>query len=398
MMSRRKILQQGGGVAALAFGPKVEANEQSAKSAGYYFPLESASHERTFMQWPSSIKTYGNRKTLEAVRASIADIANAIAQFEPVVVLASPSQIDIAKPNFDANITFWPFETQDLWCRDSGPSFVINGKGGIAVSELNFNGWGEKQDHESDSKLAGLCAQKLGLQVFNSNVVGEGGGVETDGEGTLLAHASCWVNLNRNTGTQADIERGVLDSLGAEKMIWAPGVKGADITDYHIDALARFVRPGFVLIQLPDAPDTSDPWSVAAFETYEVLKKAKDAKGRKLEIVIIPDPVKIRSRQRDFVSSYMNYYVCNGGVVAAQFGDDKADAKAVEILTQFYPGRKIVSLDIDPIGESGGGIHCSTQQQPRVYSVKTGSYYVQNSSLINASIPRQINQTKGIQP
>ncbi|MDE2444845.1 MAG: agmatine deiminase family protein [Alphaproteobacteria bacterium] len=359
-MNRRHVLA---GAAGLTFAAShAVAAEPSAKSAGFHFPLETARHTRTFMQWPTSVKTYGDRKALEDVQGSIADIANAIQRFEPVVMMASPHEITYAKPLFEKNVTFWPFATQDLWCRDAGPSFVIDGKGGLAVSELNFNGWGNKQPHADDAKLARLCAEKLGLQVFDSGVVGEGGGIETDGEGTLMAHASCWVNPNRNKGSAEEVGKLLLDSMGAEKIIWAPGVIGADITDYHIDALARFVKPGQVVIQLPDAPMDSDPWSVAAYVTYDILKKATDANGRKLDIVVIPDPVDIRSREADFVSSYVNYYVCNGAVISAQFGDDKADARAAEILKQLYPDREIVSLDIDPIGESGGGINCATQQ------------------------------------
>jgi agmatine deiminase len=180
----------------------------------------------------------------------------------------------------------------------------------------------------------------------------------------VLAHESCWINSNRNKAGKAEVERLLLDALGAKQMIWAPGVKGADITDYHIDALARFVKPGQVVIQLGDKPDRSDPWSVSAFETYEILKQARDAEGKKLDIVVIPDPVKIRSRSLDFVSSYVNYYVCNGAVIGAEFGDDAADAKAKAILQSLYPGREVLSLNVDPIGEAGGGIHCATQQQP----------------------------------
>lgn len=363
-MNRRNFISQIGAASAATMISESQADEISAKSSGYYFPLESAPHKRTFMQWPSSLEVYGDKKTLTEVQASIVDIANAIQKFEPAVIMASPDQIELAKPNFEKNVEFWPFQTQDLWCRDSGPSFVVNGKGEIAVSELNFNGWGNKQEHGDDAKLARCAAEKLGLKVFDSRIVGEGGGVEADGDGTLLALASCWTNPNRNKDTQDEITRRLLESRGAKRMIWAPGVKGADITDFHIDALARFVKPGQVVIQLPDTPDSSDPWSVAAFETYDILKQASDAKGRKLDIVVIPDPIHIRSRNKDFVSSYVNYYVCNGAVISAQFGDDNADAKAEVILQQLYPDRKIITLDIDPIGESGGGIHCSTQQQP----------------------------------
>jgi agmatine deiminase len=275
-------------------------------------------------------------------------IANSIAKFEPVVLLARQEQFPSAQAMIGPNVELWPIETQDRWCRDSGPTFVVNAKGELAASDLNFNGWGNKQEHEDDGKIARRVAKKLGLMTFD----------------TLFAHESCWINTNRNKASKEVIEIRLLEALGAEKMIWAPGVAGADITDYHIDALARFIRPGLVMIQLPDTIDNSDPWSASAYETYQVLKTATDANGKKLEIVVIPDPKNIRSRKKDFVSCYANYFVCNGAVIGAEFGDDIADEKARSTLQQLYPTREIVSLNVDPIGEAGGGIHCSTQQQP----------------------------------
>ncbi len=337
---------------------------QSARAAGFHMPLESEPHLWTFMQWPGMKSICGDQEDLDAVREKIVLIASSIAKFEPVVMLARPEQIDEAQAYFKANIELWPVAVQDLWCRDSGPCFVVGAEGKLAVSELNFNGWGDKQPHYDDARAARRVAEKLGLQVFDNGVVGEGGGVETDGAGTLLAHASSWVNPNRNAGMAQEIAGVLCEALGAEKVIWAPGVIGADITDYHIDALARFVKPGQVLIQLPDKITAGDLWSAAAFETYEILKKATDAQGRKLDIVVIPDPVNIRSRSEDFVSSYVNYFVCNGAVIGAEFGDDKADGQAARMLGQLYPGREIISINVDAIGEVGGGIHCSTQQQP----------------------------------
>lgn len=352
------------------FGFSKAAHSQdmkSARAAGYRMPLESDPHDRTFMQWPSAAKVYGGEKFLYDVQDSIADIANAIAKFEPVVMLANPDEIKYARKLMDDGVELWPIEAQDLWCRDAGPTFVVNANGKLAASELNFNGWGGKQDYSFDGKIVLRVATKMGLEIFDVGVVGEGGGVETDGAGTLMAHESSWVNKNRNKGSRDEIEKMLLESLGAETMIWAPGIAGADITDYHIDALARFVKPGQVVIQLPDSIDHNDPWSVSAFETYEILKQSRDANGNKLDIVVLPtpDPETIRSEEEDFVSSYVNYYVCNGAVIGAQFGDDAVDAKAAEILGQLYPGREIVSLDVDPIGEAGGGIHCATQQQPK---------------------------------
>jgi agmatine deiminase len=343
---------------------KARSDAMSAKAAGFRMPLESARHLRTFMQWPAVAEFHGSEKKLAALRGKIVLIARSIARFEPVVMLGRPDQLAEAAPGLGDNIELWPIATQDLWCRDSGPTFLQNAQGELAASDLGFNGWGGKQEHEIDTLIAARVAEKLGFALFKNGIVGEGGGVECDGEGTLIAHESSWVNPNRNAGSRDEIEGLLLDALGAEKMIWAPGVIGADITDYHIDALARFIKPGQVLIQLPDAPDRSDPWSVAAHETYAILKGARDARGRKLDLVVIPDPKIIRSRQRDFVSCYANYYVCNGAVIGAEFGDFSADEKAQTTLQALYPGREVLSLNVDPIGEAGGGIHCATQQQP----------------------------------
>jgi agmatine deiminase len=361
-MNRRNLLSLA--AAGLASTSVFAAEIGSARAAGFRMPLESDPHLRTFMQWPAVSEIYGSEKALAAVRSKIALIANSIAKFEPVVLLARQEQFPSAQAMIGPNVELWPIETQDLWCRDSGPTFVVNAKGELAASDLNFNGWGNKQEHEDDGKIARRVAKKLGLMTFDSGIVGEGGGVETDGAGTLFAHESCWINTNRNKASKEVIEIRLLEALGAEKMIWAPGVAGADITDYHIDALARFIRPGLVMIQLPDTIDNSDPWSASAYETYQVLKTATDANGKKLEIVVIPDPKNIRSRKKDFVSCYANYFVCNGAVIGAEFGDDIADEKARSTLQQLYPTREIVSLNVDPIGEAGGGIHCSTQQQP----------------------------------
>jgi agmatine deiminase len=195
-------------------------------------------------------------------------------------------------------------------------------------------------------------------------VVGEAGGVESDGNGTLIAHESSWVNANRNKGSKDEITALLLDALGGKKLIWAPGIKGADITDYHIDSLARFIHPGVVLIQLPARISPHDPWSKAAFETYDILKNAIDSAGNRFELVVLPEPTKPRIRSLDFVASYVNYYVCNGAVIAAEFGDAKTDAEAAATLRALYPDRELITLNIDAIGEVGGGIHCATQQQP----------------------------------
>ncbi len=144
------------------------------------------------------------------------------------------------------------------------------------------------------------------------------------------------------------------------RRMFIAGVRGEDITDYHIDSLARFTGPGRVLINLPKRPDPQDPFHRAANETHDALIAAG------LDVEVIHEPTKRRVKAVDFVASYANYYVCNGAVIAAQFGDRSADAAAVAALRRHYPGREIIVLNVDPLGELGGGIHCATQQMPAV--------------------------------
>jgi agmatine deiminase len=338
----------------------------SARAAGFWYPEETDPHERTFLQWPVNPAVHDDPDFLFDLQGCIAGIASTIAEFEPVVMLAAASHHKAIGKRVSGQVELWDIPTDDLWCRDSGPSFVVDGKGGLAVTQFNFNGWGGKQVHGNDGRIAARVAERMGLPLFDAGLVGEAGGVETDGHGTLIAHESSFINRNRNTGSKAEIEAMLLETMGARKMIWAPGIKGADITDYHIDALARFVKPGQVLIQMGEEIDPADPWSVSAFETHDILAQATDAEGRKLDLVILPEPWDIRVDAPDFVSSYVNYYVCNGAVIAAEFGDEEADAEAAATLAELYPDREIVMLNIDPVGEVGGGIHCATHEQPKV--------------------------------
>ncbi len=365
MINRRTLMRVGVGAASLALlGQNVRA--ATATMVNYHYPEETGAHERTFMQWPVSRTVHPDAYFLADLQKTIATIANSIAQFEPVVMLMDAQYQRGARKLLSEAVDIWDIPTDDLWSRDSGPAFVVDGKGGLAVTQFNFNGWGGKQVHSNDGLIAARVADRLGVPMFNTGLVGEPGGVESDGVGTLIAHESSWINPNRNPGDKASVEALLLQAMGAKKVIWAPGIKGADITDYHIDALARFVAPGRLLIQMGETIDRQDPWSVAAFVTRDILAKATDAAGNALELIVLPEPVDIRVDSPDFVASYVNYYVCNGAVISAQFGDSIADAGAAKLLADLYPGREIVTLNIDPVGEVGGGIHCATHQQPKV--------------------------------
>jgi len=366
MIDRRDMLKRTGFAAAgVLSGSRLVAKPAPARD-GFYVPAETEPHERCFMQWPVSRAVYPDWMFLLEVQKTIARLANSIVDFEPVVMLMDARYQARAKKMLSAQVKIWTVPTEDLWSRDSGPLFVVDGKGGLAIRSLNFNGWGDKQTHENDAKIAGRVAEILGLELLATDLVGEPGGVDTDGAGTLIAHESSWVNRNRNSVSKAEIEARLLAAYGAQKLIWAPGLVGLDITDDHIDALARFTVPGQVVIQMPDRIYAGDPWSKSTYKTLDVLQNATDAQGRKLGVEQIADPLDIRMKADDFVFAYVNYAVCNGAVFAAEFGDVPADEAARAKLSKLYPDREIVTLNVDAIGESGGGVHCATQSQPLV--------------------------------
>ncbi|WP_237072530.1 agmatine deiminase family protein [Pseudaestuariivita rosea] len=362
MMRRNVLTGLAGAAATMASGSDLWGRTMKE----WYVPAEDDPHERTFLQWPVDDQIYREAWFLEEVQQAIVTLANAIASFEPVVVLAAAEHHEKIRQQVGENVALWDIPTDDLWARDSGPLFVVHDGGGLAVRHVNFNGWGGKQRHPNDGLVARRVAERMGLPLLDNGLVGEPGGVEQDGHGTLMAHESSWVNPNRNPGIRAAVEAQLLEAYGAQKMIWAPGLAGQDITDFHIDALARFVAPGRVIIQMPGNTDMSDDWVRTAHQTRSILAEATDAKGRRLQITEIYDPERPRVRDPDFLASYVNYYVCNGAVIMAQFGDDDADSEAIRTIGQLYPDREVVTLNTDALGWIGGGIHCATQQQPAV--------------------------------
>lgn len=353
MIERRDLISTGLAASALAAHP-FEASAISSRP--FRLPPEEAAHDGCFMQFPVSRQVHG--EFLKNVQDAIVDIANAISAFEPVYMALSADHHDRIRPKFSDKVELWDIPTEDLWARDSGPVFAFDGTQPV-VSGFNFNGWGKKQIHKHDGLVASRVANILGLPYVPAPVIGEAGGIEWDGHDTLLAHESSWINPNRNQSSQTEITKALLSFYGAKHMIWAKGLKDEDITDYHIDSLARFVAPNEVILQLPYDDGSWDIWVSAAEKTYDVLRDAG------LTIHLISEPQKPRVASHDFVASYVNYYLPNGALIAAEFGDKDTDGEAAERFTKLYPERDIVFLNVDPIGEVGGGIHCATQQIPK---------------------------------
>ncbi|GGP68219.1 agmatine deiminase family protein [Streptomyces abikoensis] len=329
-----------------------------------HLPSETRPHAATFMGWPPAGPVRG--EWTAAVREDVVAIARTIADHEPVVLLASPKDAAGARRACGGAAEVVELPVDDLWLRDSGPVFVTGEDGTLSGIDFGFNGWGGKQEHSRDGLVARRLLEWAGVPRIEAPLVAEGGSLETDGDGTLLVTESSLVNDNRNPGrSRDDIERTLTGLLGVRKVIWLPGVRGEDITDCHVDALARFAGPATVLLSRPPV-DTPAVWTRVYEEARAALESATDAHGRTLEIIELPEPepAALGRRGPDFLGSYVNYYVANGAVVVPRFGDRGADEEAASIIGSLHPGLEVRTVDISALAEGGGGIHCATQQRP----------------------------------
>jgi agmatine deiminase len=366
MNTRRNFIKILGAVAggAILTAKRAAARDYHNESI-FSMPDEGAPHTRTWMAFGASRKIWGS-KLLPEVQRNLGLIARTIAQFEPVTMLVRREDLAIARKLVGKSVELivWPID--DLWMRDTGPVFVVSENGSKAGIDFNFNGWGEKQDYARDSKVAAFVADRARVSRTRTELVLEGGGIEVDGRGTAIITESCVLNENRNPGvTKAECEAELKQLLGLEKIIWLPGIKGRDITDGHTDFYARFAKPGVVVAGYDPDPKSFD--HEVTKRHLELLKSATDAEGRKLDVIVIEAPTAVREKYSsdDFAAGYINFYVCNGAVIAPEFGDQKADRRARDVLERLYPERKILQINIDGVAAGGGGIHCTTQQEPR---------------------------------
>lgn len=322
-------------------------------------PEESAPHKRTWMTFGAHQNIWGAR-LIHEVHRNLATIAEVIARFEPVSILVEPTVRKEARQVLPAAIEQIPVPLDDLWARDTAPVFVLGAAKTQAAVDLNFNGWGEKQAHDRDAEVAAFITRRAGAARLQSDLTFEPGAIEVDGQGTAIIAESCTINDNRNPGiSKADFEFAIRPLLGLEKIIWLPGVRGGDFTDGHTGFFARFAAPGVVLV-------ADNPANPATKEHLKILKASTGAGGNALEIVPVRAPGKPRNRlhPRDLAAGYLGYYVCNGAIIAQEFGDRKTDAAALATLQKLFPSRQIIQLNCDALAAGGGTIHRVTQQEP----------------------------------
>ncbi|MFH8689774.1 agmatine/peptidylarginine deiminase [Streptomyces anulatus] len=369
--NRRRFLAAAGltaaGAALAAVQSRAGAVPARRPAAGAFrVPVEDVRHTRTWMAWPDSTAIWSGGG-LAGIQADIALIARTIARYEPVVMCANSASAARARSLCGTSVTvISSIPVDDCWMRDTGPVFRTDGAGGLDAVGLNFNGWGNKQTHRKDARVAEHIASYAGVPFTSADFVGEGGAIEQDGAGTLMATRSSLLNRNRNPGmSEQTLTAEMCEAYGASKVIWFDGVYGQDITDDHVDATSRFLVPGEALVQMPLATD-NDAYAKDARQQYRILTGSTTAGGGPMDVTQLqgPDYDRIRSTHPDFLASYANYYLCNDAVICAHFGDSRADAAAKAALARLYPDRAIEQLNIDRLGTGGGGIHCVTQQQP----------------------------------
>jgi agmatine deiminase len=319
-------------------------------------PAEWAPHERTLMAWPTRRDLWGGE--LERARDEYATTANAIAAFEPVtMVCANAGEAAQARAALTANVEVVELPIDDSWMRDCGPIFVVDGNGRRAGVHFGFNSWGEKfSPWDRDAAVGGQLVERLGDRRYEAPFVLEGGSIAVDGEGVLLTTEECLLNPNRNPAmSREEIEQGLRDHLGAETIVWlGQGLVEDRDTDGHVDMIAAFTRPGEVLLQSlePGAPSSER----MAHNRARLL--AAD-----LDVVDFPLLASLEVAGEPVALSYLNFYLCNGGLVMPLAGLH-SDAEAQERIAAAYPDREVVGVPGRVIAYGGGGPHCITQQVP----------------------------------
>jgi agmatine deiminase len=321
-------------------------------------PAEWAPHERTIMCWPARHDLYGPH--FEAAKGEHAGVANAIAAFEPVTLVAHPSQVAEARAAVTGAVDVVAIPIDDAWARDSGPIFVV-GDGVRAGVHFGFNAWGEKfHPHDQDAAFGARVLEHLGEDVVDATgFILEGGSIAVDGEGTLVTTEQCLLHPKRNPSLdRSGIEEQLRRRLGVERVVWLGQGLIEDLdTDGHVDNICAFVAPGHVLLQT--VSDEADPNFANCAEN---ARRLRDAGLIVTELPVLPH---LSGVEEPTVVPYVNYYIANGALIVPVTGAD-TDTEALALLEQLHPGREAVAVSGTTLAIGGGGVHCITQQVPAI--------------------------------
>lgn len=341
----------------------------SPKKLGYSFPPEWAKQEAMWLSWPHKEASWPGK--IDTIYKPYCEFIKVVAQGQKVRInVKDEAMKDFAMGKLQevganlSQIEFYFHETNDAWCRDHGPAFVIK-NGEKAIVDWGYNAWGNKYPpYDLDDVIPTKIGKHFGLRVFHPQIVMEGGSVEFNGAGTILTSEACLLNENRNPDLNKEqIEAYLKEFYGAEQVLWVgDGIIGDD-TDGHIDDITRFVNKNTVLTVVENNP--LDENYLLLQENLERLKTMTLLDGSKLNIVALPMPSPVIYEDTRLPASYANFYIANQVVVVPVFNDVN-DQKALEIIQSVFPDRKVVGIDSTDIIWGLGSFHCLSQQEPAV--------------------------------
>lgn len=353
---------------ACAAPANTEAGEPKEESKmTYTMPAEDLPHEGTWLTWPHRY-TYGieYQQEVEHIWVQMVDTLH-IGERVHIVAYDKTEQARIKKLLADSavdltQIDFVLAKSDDVWARDTGPMFVFDENGGLVIANFAFDGWGEKVPYENDDQIpAAVAEQKNFPTVAIPGFVLEGGAVELDGNGTLMAAKSSVVSKNRNSDFSVrQAEEYLSRYLGIRNFIWLEGVTDEDITDAHIDGTARFLDDSTILTV--SKSDFAKLYENINMDDYAKMQSARNAAGKPYEIIELPLTKEI-VEGADCYGSYLNYYIGNEVVLVPVY-DDENDVLALETIAELYPTREVVPIVVNDLFQYGGMLHCVTQQQP----------------------------------
>jgi agmatine deiminase len=347
-------------------------NELTPKQLGYYFPAEFDPHVATWLSWPHKEASWPGK--IHTIYTAYCRFIKELVNSEKVCINVNDeamkkSAIDhlqTAGANLD-KVEFFYHPSNDAWCRDHGPAFLINpdAEQKKIIVDWDYNAWGNKYPpYDLDDVIPTLIAKHYNIRVYHPGIIMEGGSVEFNGNGTMITSTACLLNKNRNPHLgQEEIEYYLHNYYGVDQILWVcEGIVGDD-TDGHIDDTVRFVNEDTILAVVEE--NKKD-------ENYELLQKnLKDLKqmrllnGKQLNIVELPMPAEIIYEDQRLPASYANFYISNDAVIVPTYQCDKDD-DALDIIQQCFSGRKVVGIDSTEIIWGLGSFHCLSQQEPVV--------------------------------
>lgn len=345
-------------------------NKFIPRDHGYYFPAEFEKHAGTWLSWPHKQASWPGK--IDSIFPVYATFVKLLAEGEKVNINVADVEMKkkalghLEKAGADLKrVKFFYHPTNDAWCRDHGPAFLINPKAKTKkiIVDWGYNAWGGKYPpFDLDDQIPTLIALQYDIPVIYPGIVMEGGSVDFNGKGTVLTTTSCLLNKNRNPHLSKDqIEQYLYQYYGVTNILWlGDGIVGDD-TDGHIDDLTRFVNEDTVVtvIETNKSDDNYEPLQ----DNLKALSRMRLENGKQMNIVELPMPSPVIYEDMRLPASYANFYISNKYVVVPTF-QDKNDEKALSILQPLFPGRSVVGLDSTDLIWGLGSFHCLSQQEP----------------------------------